>query len=322
MIFAAAAVSFTLQQKQASPYAEPIKTYAAAGTPNLEIKYPKKWHLKEAQGLPSGKWGADISLPAQDKKGETDKTAAFIHFKWVDQNTGEKPEEVLDHLKEDFEGIPVTFDRLTLEADLDSTLEAPLGKLKKWETTLSGTQAEISLLVWPQSSGYLALGLLTPHSQVRRYTWMHAWRVFEVVSSDLIKKQLPLIRTKNLNLPLKAELTNMAACTMTSFSQAVIKEDFSRFYDGLAPIFQASTIPKKLLHTFRRFKEREELKDLEQYALSLDQPIRIDGKGFLALSGHFSSRPELTCFELTYKHTQNEWKLISIHVFLKDRDEK
>lgn len=73
------------------------------------------------------------------------------------------------------------------------------------------------------------------------------------------------------------------------------------------------------MQSFGRFKEREELKDLEQYALSLDQPIRIDGEGFFALSGHFSSRPELTCFELTYKFTQDEWKLISIHVFLEDR---
>jgi len=315
-IFAAAAVSFTVQQKEASQYAEPMDTCVITGPPRLEFQYPKDWQLKEAQGLPSGKCGVDISLVGQDERGEAGVLFALIHIKGIAQGTGEKPERVFDNLKSDFEGIAVTFGPLTLEVDLGPKWDAPLAKLKKWKATLSGTPAEVSLLVWPQSTGYLALGLLTTSSQVSRFLWMHAWRVFEVVISDLTGRQMPLAKLKNLALPPKARLENMAARTMSDFAQAVMKEDFSHFYAGLAPIFQAQTTHHKLQQAFGRFKARKELDELTQHPLILDHPVWIDEEGSLDLSGYFLTRPELTCFKLTYKYAQDEWKLISIRVFM------
>jgi hypothetical protein len=321
-IFAAAAVSFTLQQKQSTLYVEPMDTYVSTGQSSLEFKYPQNWHLKEAQDLPAGKWGVNISLPAQGERGNTGKTAALVHIKWIDQSIGEKPEKMLNDLTKDFESISVDFNHLTLEADLDSNLDAPLGKLKKWEAVLSESQIEVSLLVWPKGSSYLALGILTPSPQVSRYTWMHAWKVFDIIASELIEKQLPLIRIKNLNLPQEDWLADRALRTMSIFSWGVMNEDFSRFYADLAPVFQASTAPQKLLQTFKRFKQREELNELEKHVPVLDHPIWINEAGELPLSGCFSTRPRNTCFEFIYKHAQEEWKLVSIHVFLEDRDEK
>jgi hypothetical protein len=321
-IFAAAAVSFTVHQKAASPYAESMETYVTAEPPHLQFKYPQDWHLKEAQDLPSGKCGVDILLPTQGGGEEAVRSAALIHIKGIAQSTGEKPEKVFDSLKADFEGISVIFGRLTLEADLDPELDDPLAKLKKWKATLSGTPAEVSLLVWPQGTDYQALGLLTPSPQVSRFTWMHAWRVFEIVISDLTGKQMPLTKLKNLTLPAKVQLEKMAARAMSDFAQAVMEDDFSRFYAGLAPIFQAQTTPHKLLQTFGRFKARKELDELKQYSPVLDHPVRIYEEGFLELNGHFPTQPELTYFDLTYKFTQGEWKLISIHVFMEDQAEK
>jgi len=216
----------------------------------------------------------------------------------------------------------VDFNRLKLEADLDSNLDAPLGKLKKWEAILSESQIEVSLLVWPKGSSYLSLGILTPSPQVSRYTWMHAWKVFDIIASELIEKQLPLIRIKNLNLPQEDWLADRALRTMSIFSWGVMNEDFSRFYADLAPVFQASTAPQKLLQTFKRFKQREELNELEKHVPVLDHPIWINEAGELPLSGCFSTCPRNTCFEFIYKHAQEEWKLVSVHVFLEDRDEK
>jgi len=111
----------------------------------------------------------------------------------------------------------------------------------------------------------------------------------------------------------------MASRTMSGFAKAVMKEDFSRFYADLTPLFQVQTTPQKLLQTFGRFKEREDLKELEKFTPILEHPVWVDEVGELALSGYFSTKPKIMCFELTYKYTQNEWKLVSIHIFLEDQ---
>lgn len=321
-VFAAAAVSFTLQQKEDSPYAEPMVSYSNTGETRLEFRYPEDWHLKEAQGLPSGKSGVDISLVVQDERGEYVKTVGFIHIKGIAKSVGETPDEVFDKLKADFEDIPVQFGRLTLEADLDTRLDAPLAKLKKWDAALSGVPVEISLLAWARSSGYLALGLLTPTPQENRFAWMHAWRVFELVNSDLTGRRVSLAKIKNLTLPSKTQLEKMAAQTMSDFALAVNKENFAGFYTSLAPIFQAKTTARSLLGAFGSFKEKKEVAELVQHGPMLDGPVRIDEQGLLELKGHYPTRPDLTCFELTYDYTQEAWKLMGIRVFMEDAPSK
>jgi len=43
---------------------------------------------------------------------------------------------------------------------------------------------------------------------------------------------------------------SLAARTMSNFAHAVVKENFSRFYADLTPLFQVQTTPQKLLQSF------------------------------------------------------------------------
>ncbi len=118
----------------------------------------------------------------------------------------------MSDLKKDFEDMDrtVAFNTCTLKADLRPKLAAPLGKLERWDVTISGTASEAAFLVLPNGSGSIALGLFSIRPEVNRLAWLHTWQVFERIAENLAGTPVHLTKLKNYSLPADQQLKTLA----------------------------------------------------------------------------------------------------------------
>jgi len=179
--FGAAVISFTPQNKSESPYAEPMTTYVNPGPPPLEFRYPKSWVRKEADGLPAGKVGVDLSLRANEK------TVGFIHIKGISKGLDEFPDLIINKMRKDFKDAGVGFIAKTRTADLNPKTPGPLAKLTVWDVTVKGVPGEVAMLLLGNDEYFVALSLMMPERKKNPYAWMTAWRVFELIIEDVSK---------------------------------------------------------------------------------------------------------------------------------------
>jgi hypothetical protein len=315
--FAAAAVSFNIHEKVYPPYAEPINTFSAAGVLKLRFTYPKSWEIEEFSGQESGKAVVELKFVSRDEKGQVLKTFGYILVRAIAEGTGETPGQIFSQVKNDFKDMQMAFGSCTLKADLAPTLEMPLGKLEKWDITVGGTPGEAAFLALPHRSGFVAMGLFSMHRKDNLLAWMHSWRVFEMVATDLSSKRISFAKIKNITIPSDAASIKLAVDTMECFAEAVGKQDFSTFYAKTSRIWQAQTTAAELHRIFQGFKKETELNQLAQRSLTLEKEVCLDKDGALKLTGYYPTRPEKTTFDLTYINEQNDWKLSGIHVAMK-----
>jgi hypothetical protein len=106
-------------------------------------------------------------------------------------------------------------------AAVDINLEAPLGKLERWDVTVNGVKNEAAFLVFPQSSACVAMGMITVLPENNQLSWMHCWRVFELIAGDLAHRSVRLTKLKNHVMPSKSQLNTLAAATMNAFAESV-----------------------------------------------------------------------------------------------------
>lgn len=319
--FAAAAVSFKVKEKIASPYAEKMAVFTSTGTPRLQFNYPKAWTIEEVPGSAPGRVGVDLKWIMRGENKQSDMMYGYIHARAHAPQTGMTADQILAGLKNDFQEIPISFDRCTLRADMLPELEAPLGKLEKWTAVAGGVPGEAAFLVLPRQADFIGLGLFSTRSQDNLIAWMHAWRVFEIAAGDLSGKKLALAKLKSHHLPSSSELTQLVAGTMTDFARAAKKNDFHAFHADLSTKLQLQATPEKFRQAFRGFGQQNEIDALSQLDPVLEKEACLDADGLLKLSGRYSTRPQEATFRLTYAYEQDDWKLLRIHVSMKEPSE-
>ncbi|MBW2093681.1 MAG: hypothetical protein JRI80_02225 [Deltaproteobacteria bacterium] len=316
-IFAAAAISFTVHQKASQRYAFPMAVFASAGKPRFKFHHPKSWEIEEHQGLPAGQTAVDMRLVVRDKNKGNVTTYGFIRVGGFSKGTGATPEEILANLKKDFQRISLSYDQCTLKADLMPKQASPLGKLEKWDVMVKGVPGEVAFLVLGHRSGYLGLGLFCMRPEDNLLSWMHVWRVFEIVVNDVTGKHLAVTRIKSLSLPSRGEVERLAAVTMGDFANAAQKRNFQAFHANVSTTLQIQATPARLRQAFRSFAKQKELAALNQLDPVIENEICLDQEGLLKVKGHYPTRPQRTTFSLTYIHERASWKLLGIHVAMK-----
>ncbi len=196
-------------------------------------------------------------------------------------------------------------------------LPAPLGKLERWNAVVKGSSGEVAFLVLPKRDDYIAMGLFSMRPEDNLLTWSHTWRVFEIIAADLTGKPIDLAKLKSHTLPSQKQQKKMAAGTMDDFTQAVRKQNFDDFYDGMSNALKLQVTPAKLYGAFKGFAKVKALEELKQFAPILEEGNFLNKDGILRFRGHFPTQPEATTFRLSYIQEQTDWKLLGIHVAMK-----
>jgi hypothetical protein len=133
---------------------------------------------------------------------------------------------------------------------------------------------------------------------------------------------LPLLAivTQAADVPEESELTSMVDSSITSFGKSIKKKDFSGFYKEIAHLWQKQTTPEQLETAFKDFLDKDidlpaAIKDKDPV---FNQKATIDSDGVLLVKGYYPTTPNRILFELKYVEEDEEWKLVGIHVNLKE----
>ncbi len=316
--FAVAAVSFTVHQKAPSPYAVPMADFTSAGTPRFRFTYPKEWEIQAHPPVQTGRTGVDMRLVVRDESTQSATTYGFIRVEGFSAGAGKTPDQILANLKEEFQKLPFSLDQCTLKADLMPKQPLPMGRLEKWNVTAKGVPGQVAFLILPKGPDCFAMALFCMRPKDNRVSWLHVWRVFEIIANDLTGKSLAVDRMKYLFLPPDNELMQMAVASMDDFAGAALNQDFHAFYDRLSTTAKLKTTPGGLRQAFKGFEKRKEMALLNQLEPTLEKETCIDKGGLLKLEGQYPTRPQATTFRLTYVNEQAAWKLMGINVAMKN----
>ena len=316
--FATAAVSFHVHGKSPAPYAEKMAVFSSGTVPWLEFKHPESWTVEELGPSPPGQASVDIKLVVEDQEGQGGTTHGYIHASAFAKRTGRAPAQALAFVKKGFQEMGLSLESKTLQADIMPERDAPFGKLERWNTALDGISCEAAFLVAPDGNDIVALGLLSVRPEDNMLSWLHTWRVFEIIASDLTGNPIELTKLKNRCMPSDSELKTMAADSMAAFKNAVQNREFANFFAAFSNTFKAQATPATLENAFGGFSDQEELDQLEQKSVVLEEGVCLDKEGLLKIDGHCPTRPEEIAFKLTYVQEQDHWKLLGIHVAMKE----
>jgi hypothetical protein len=316
--FALAAVSLTVHQKAPHPYAETMSVFTSEKKPGLNFRYPESWECEAVEDPVPGRSGVNVNLVSRNEKNQLVTVYACIHARAHTRNAGITPREILTGLKNDFEkDMLLSYGQSNLKADLMPGQAAPLGKLERWDVSVNGTPGESAFMVLPYGSNFLAMGLLSIKPEDNALSWLHAWRIFEIIANDLSGKQLNLTKLKNFSVPANERLTALVDHTMKPFALGVQEQNFSSFYSDVSTLLMVQRTPAKLLRAFKGFAKVPELSQISRQAPVLEEESYIDEEGLLNVGGHYPTRPDVMTFRLTYIREQNDWKLLGINVEMK-----
>lgn len=316
--FTAASVSFSAVKNSPNAFAEKMVDFTSSGSPGLRFHYPATWTIEELKGLDAGRNGIDMALTVKDEKGQTVLTYGYINVSAFSKSMKKTPDQVLADLKEDFKRMPISLDKCILRADIFPDLPKPLGKLERWNAIVKGNPGEAGFLVLPKGNDYIVMGLFSMRPEDNFLTWSHTWRIFEIVANDLSAKSIDLASLKYRILPSEKRLKGMVSDTMNEFSRAVGKGSFDAFHDQMSDMFRLQITSAKLHGIFQRFVKIKEIGQLEQHAPILKAGSYVDKDGILKVSGHYPTQPEATTFRLSYMQEKKDWKLLGIHVTMKE----
>jgi hypothetical protein len=122
------------------------------------------------------------------------------------------------------------------------------------------------------------------------------------------------------SIPEEAQLKSLAEKAIVSFGEGVKEKDFSKFYAGIAKVWQKQTTPKKLAVAFDDFFDKDI--DLPAAIKGLDpifnHPAEINDDGVLVSKGYYPTKPNRVVFQLKYVDEEGDWKLGGIDIKLKE----
>jgi len=119
-------------------------------------------------------------------------------------------------------------------------------------------------------------------------------------------------------MPSDDELQEKVKETLLEFNDAVQSDDFTSFHGKICEPWQKQVTPEKLQESFKAFIEKGiNIAPIGSLDAQFSPPPEISrevGYKTLKVKGQYSTRPNLTRFELNYIPEGKEWKLSKIIV--------
>lgn len=151
-----------------------------------------------------------------------------------------------------------------------------------------------------------------------------AWKVLSIKGPQAGASTGPIIAEESgaaakPALPDTTAASSLLVASLLSFNDAIQSKSFDTFHAGLATIWKNQTSPSELLEKFRSFIDSgvdiAPIKELEPIFAS---PPAFDEDGLLKLEGHYATTPQKVHFTLRYNSEEEGWKLVGIHVRVRD----
>lgn len=119
-------------------------------------------------------------------------------------------------------------------------------------------------------------------------------------------------------MPSDKELQEMVKETLLEFNDAVQSDDFTNFHEKICAPWKEQATPEDLRATFKEFIDEDiniaSISSKDAQFSPAPEVGREVGYKTLKIKGHYSTRPNLTKFELNYIPQGKEWKLSKIIV--------
>lgn len=116
-------------------------------------------------------------------------------------------------------------------------------------------------------------------------------------------------------VPNERALEALVKATLLSFNDASVTGNFTVFHAKLSKPFRQQYTPERLRETFKSFVDQQiDFDVIAAYKPVYDPAASVDGDGRLVVKGHFPTEPNRVVFDLAFIPSDDEWKLISIHV--------
>jgi hypothetical protein len=126
----------------------------------------------------------------------------------------------------------------------------------------------------------------------------------------------PAVRVQHPTpVPPEAELERMVAEALLDFNQAVRAKDFTALYGKVSDELKKVTTPELMRQAFQEFLDKDvDISPINGLKPRLAPPAAINGRGVLAVEGHYATRPSPVRFRLQYVEEHDGWKLTTIWV--------
>lgn len=124
-------------------------------------------------------------------------------------------------------------------------------------------------------------------------------------------------------IPSEAEAKKLMLDSLLSFNKAIQAKNFDNFYTQIAKVWQEQTTSAKLKEIFQTFiKAEADISPIAKVEPVFDAKPAINSDNFLALKGHYPTKPNTVFFDLTYFYEDGAWKLVGLDLDLKEDTDK
>lgn len=150
------------------------------------------------------------------------------------------------------------------------------------------------------------------------------WRVLSIKGPQAGASTEPIIAEETNSAPKPALPGADAAAALVldsllSFNDAIQTKSFDTFHAGLATLWKNQTTPVELLEKFQSFIDSGvDISPIKELEPVFHSPPALDEDGFLKLDGHYTTTPKKVHFTLRYDFGESAWKLVGIHVNVRD----
>jgi hypothetical protein len=122
------------------------------------------------------------------------------------------------------------------------------------------------------------------------------------------------------DVPDQDALKSLTESSIAAFGRAVKKEDFSEFYETIAPVWQKQTTADKLKEAFKDFfnKEIDLPAAIKEKEPVFNRKVEVGSNGVMVVQGYYPTTPNRIVFQLKYLKEEGDWKLLGININLKE----
>lgn len=120
-------------------------------------------------------------------------------------------------------------------------------------------------------------------------------------------------------MPTDTELKELVRDSLLAVNNAVQEESFDDFYPEIATLWQDQTTPEKLQENFQSFIDKKiDIGAIAKAKPTFEGQPAINSDGVLVVKGTYPTKPSKFSFQLKYIYEDTEWKLLGIHIDLKN----
>jgi hypothetical protein len=147
------------------------------------------------------------------------------------------------------------------------------------------------------------------------------WKILNINKTEggLIKEEASeKDESQEKEIPARNELIEMTNRSVMSLAEAIVKDDFTDFYNSVSQLLQSQVSPGELRNKFKQFIEQNiDMRGIRSVTPNYSKEPYLDSSNLLILEGYYPTTPLQVHFNLKYIYEYPEWRLFGIYVTVK-----